>query len=523
LSGASVSNQILNMKKTLRLILGDQLNERHSWFSEVNENVVYLMMEIRQETDYVTHHIQKVTAFFTAMRSFSAQLKAQGHQMIYLTINDSSNRQTLADNIHSIMKEGKFEFFQYLLPDEYRLDHQLKKIAAELSVPAEAVDTEHFLTKRDDIGDFFKDKKQFLMENFYRNMRKEHDILMDGKEPVGGKWNYDQDNRNKYKGEVPIPPAYTYKVDVAEVVRDIEQAGIQTLGEIDSDNFHWPTDRKQALQFARYFCRELLPYFGTYQDAMHTEEKFLFHSRISFALNSKLIGPKELVQKVEEAWEEEQNTIDIAQAEGFIRQVIGWREYMRGIYWAKMPDFAELNFFGHRRKLPDFYWTGETKMKCMEKSIKQSLSEAYAHHIQRLMVTGNFALLNMTDPTEVDKWYLGIYIDAIEWVEITNTRGMSQYADGGIVGSKPYLASANYMNKMSNYCSNCHYDYKKKVGEKACPFNSLYWNFYQTHREKLEKNQRVAMMYRTWDKKSESEKEQLLTQAEYYLNQINSL
>jgi deoxyribodipyrimidine photolyase-related protein len=354
-------------------------------------------------------------------------------------------------------------------------------------------------------------------------MLKEHDILMDGKDPVGGKWNYDQDNRNKYKGEVPIPPAYSYKQDVEEVVGDIEKAGIKTIGEIDPQKFHWPIDRKQALQFARYFCRELLPFFGTYQDAMHTEEKFLFHSRISFALNSKLISPKELVEKVEEAWEQNSDAINIAQVEGFIRQVIGWREYMRGIYWAKMPDYAKMNFFEHDRKLPAFYWTGETKMKCMEKSIKQSLSDAYAHHIQRLMVTGNFALLNMTDPAEVDKWYLGIYIDAIEWVEITNTRGMSQYADGGVVGSKPYLASANYMHKMSNYCSNCYYDHKKKVGEKACPFNSLYWNFYNVHRDKLEKNQRIAMMYRTWDKKSTTDKDELLTQAEYYLKHIDDL
>lgn len=511
------------MKKTLRLILGDQLNERHSWFSEVNKDVVYVMMEMRQETDYVTHHIQKVTAFFSAMRAFSTEMKSKGHDFIYLRINDDGNEQSLIKNIKKIISEYSFEHFEYLLPDEYRLDEQLKELCEEISISTQAVDTEHFLTKRSDIAEFFKGKKQFLMENFYRKMRRDHDILMNGKDPMGEKWNFDHDNRNKYKGEVPIPPAYSYKTDVSEVIKDIEDAKIETIGSMDKDNFHWPINRKQALQFARYFCRELLPYFGTYQDAMHTEEKFLFHSRISFALNSKLISPKELVEKVIEAWEEDKEKINIAQVEGYIRQVIGWREYMRGIYWAKMPDYAELNYFGHDRKLPDFYWTGKTNMKCMEKSIKQSLSESYAHHIQRLMVTGNFALLNMTDPAEVDKWYLGIYIDAIEWVEITNTRGMSQFADGGIVGSKPYLSSANYMHKMSNYCSNCHYDHKKKTGDKACPFNSLYWNFYNTHRDKLEKNQRVAMMYRTWDKKSNEEKNELLTQADYYLNHVDDL
>ncbi|SMG29348.1 deoxyribodipyrimidine photolyase-related protein [Marivirga sericea] len=511
------------MKKTLRLILGDQLNQKHSWFSEENDDVLYVLMEMRQETDYVTHHIQKVVSFFSAMRAFKVELEAKGHKFLYIKINDAGNKQSLKDNIKSIIKEHKIEHFEYLLPDEYRLDQQLRSLVEEISISSNSVDTEHFLTGRNDIADFFSGKKQFLMENFYRKMRKDHDILMDGKEPIGGKWNFDHDNRNKYKGEVPIPPAYSYKNDVKEVFKDIENAGIKTIGTVDADNFHWPIDRKQALQFARYFCRELLPYFGTYQDAMHTEEQFLFHSRISFALNSKLISPRELVDKIIKAWEEDQDKINIAQVEGYIRQVIGWREYMRGIYWAKMPDYAEKNFFEHDRPLPDFYWTGKTKMKCMEKSIKQSLTEAYAHHIQRLMVTGNFALLNMTDPDEVDKWYLGIYIDAIEWVEITNTRGMSQFADGGIVGSKPYLASANYMHKMSNYCANCHYDHKKKVGEKACPFNSLYWNFYNTHRDKLAKNQRISMMYRTWDKKSDQEKEDLLKQADYYLAHADEL
>ncbi|MGJ3233609.1 cryptochrome/photolyase family protein [Marivirga sp.] len=511
------------MKKTLRLILGDQLNQKHSWFKEVNHDILYVMMEMRQETDYVTHHIQKVVAFFSAMRAFKIEMQEKGHQFLYLGINDANNKQSLKENIKRIIEERNIEHFEYLLPDEYRLDEQLKALCDEITISSSSVDTEHFLTQRNDIATFFKGKKQFLMENFYRKMRKDHDILMEGKEPVGGKWNFDHDNRNKYKGEVPIPPAYSYKNDVSEVISDIKKANIKTIGFVDAENFHWPIDRKQALQFARYFCRELLPHFGTYQDAMHTEEKFLFHSRISFALNSKLIGPKELVEKIIEAWKENQDKINIAQVEGYIRQVIGWREYMRGIYWAKMPDYAEKNFFEHDRKLPDFYWTGETKMRCMEKSIKQSLSEAYAHHIQRLMVTGNFALLNMTDPDEVDQWYLGIYIDAIEWVEITNTRGMSQFADGGIVGSKPYLSSANYMHKMSNYCTNCHYDHKKKTGDRACPFNSLYWNFYDNHRDKLAKNQRIAMMYRTWDKKSAQEKEELLKQADYYLTHVNEL
>ena len=511
------------MNKTLRLILGDQLHQQHSWWSGTEKNVTYVMMEMRQETDYVTHHIQKITAFFAAMRAFRVFLEEKGFEIIYLKINDRNNEQNLQKNLEQIIKDGDFKHFEYLLPDEYRLDQQLKEICSNLSISTGNADTEHFLTKRMDVAEFFKGKKQFIMESFYRMMRKKHDIMMEGGQPIGEKWNFDHENRNKYKGEVPIPEEYSYGEDVSEVVEDIKKAGCNYIGTIDPKKFQWPIERSQALQFVRYFAKNLLPYFGKYQDAMHTEEKFLFHSRISFALNSKLISPKEVVDKVIKHWEEHRSEISLAQVEGFVRQIIGWREFMRGIYWAKMPEYAQRNYFDHGRKLPEFYWTGETKMNCLSHAVTQSLNDAYAHHIQRLMITGNFALLNMTDPSAVDEWYLGIYIDAIEWVEITNTRGMSQFADGGIVGTKPYIASANYVQKMSNYCSTCHYDPKKKAGDKACPFNSLYWNFYDAHKEKLKNNQRVAMMYRTWDKKSGKEKAELLEQAAYYLDHVDEL
>jgi len=511
------------MPKTLRLVLGDQLNQQHSWFTEKNSQVTYLMMEMRQETDYVTHHIQKVAGFFAAMRAFKNWLREEDHQIVYYKIDSQQNQQDLSENIKAYLKENQYEKFEYQLPDEYRLDQQLKDLCNELNIETEAFDTEHFLTQRNDVAEFFEGKKQYLMENFYRMMRKKHDIMMEGDEPEGGKWNYDEENRKKYKGEVPIPKAYSYKTDVSDIVSSIEKAGIKTIGSVDAENFHWPIDRQQAQQFARYFCKELLPHFGRFQDAMHTEEKFLFHSRISFALNTKMITPLEMADYVLKYWREDQDNISIAQVEGYIRQIIGWREFMRGIYWAKMPDYAEKNFFGHKRRLPEWYWTGDTKMKCLEKSIKQSLSDAYAHHIQRLMVTGNFALLNLTDPAAVDEWYLGIYIDAIEWVEITNTRGMSQFADGGIIGTKPYVASANYMNKMSNYCSNCHYSKTKKYGDSACPFNSLYWNFYHVHEDKLKGNQRISMMYRTWEKKGKEEQQKILKQAEAYLDKVEEL
>lgn len=509
------------MSKTLRLILGDQLNSQHSWFVEVDNSVTYLMMEMRQETDYVVHHIQKVVAFFLSMRTLAAELRDQGHRILYFHLDNPENLQNLNAQIDFLLQKEGFDFFEYLLPDEYRLDQQLKSICENLSISSRGADTEHFLTSREYLKDFFKGKKTYLMETFYREMRKKYNILMDGKEPLTGQWNYDHDNRQAFKDRKLLKQPLFHQKDVRSITEMIRQANVKTIGNIDSDQFPWPSSRKESLELIEYFCENLLPHFGAYQDALTTWDPFLFHSRLSFSLNTKMISPLEVVQKVENHWLSHQSEISIAQVEGFIRQIIGWREYMRGIYWAKMPEFADMNFFGNDRKLPDWFWTGETKMNCMKQSIGQSLKLAYAHHIQRLMVTGNFALLAGIEPDEVDQWYLGIYIDAIEWVEITNTRGMSQFADGGIVGTKPYVSSANYIKKQGNYCDQCAYDSAKKTGHGSCPFNSLYWHFYARNREKLEKNPRIGMMYRTWDKMTN--KQEVLDQAEFYLEHLNSL
>jgi deoxyribodipyrimidine photolyase-related protein len=272
-----------------------------------------------------------------------------------------------------------------------------------------------------------------------------------------------------------------------------------------------------------FFVAECLPLFGTYEDAMSPTEWSIYHSRLSFSMNTKMISPLEVINKAVEAWESNPEKITINQLEGFVRQILGWREYMRGIYWMKMPEFAKLNYFKNQAKLPDWYWTGKTKMNCLKHSISQSLQYAYAHHIQRLMITGNFALLAGVNPDEVDAWYLGIYIDALDWVEITNTRGMSQFADGGIIGSKPYVSSASYIDKMSHYCGSCYYDKAKKVGDRACPFNSLYWNFYDRNANLLAKNPRIGMMYNVWNKMLPNVKSEILAQAEYYLKNINEL
>ncbi len=505
--------------KTLRLVLGDQLNREHSWLKTVDESHLYVMFEMRQETEYVRHHIQKVIGFFAAMRNFKQELESAGHQVIYFSINDERNRHDLGKNLEAIISEENIDRFEYILPDEYRLDQQLNEICDQLQIPSTYCDSEHFYTSRDELAHFFKGKKQFLMESFYRYMRRKHHVLMQGDQPEGGKWNYDQSNRKKWKGTPEIPPALVFENDVSEIVEDIERAGIETIGNWSGGWFPFPVNKQQAELQLQYFCEHLLPHFGDFQDALHTQEQFLFHSRISFAMNTKIISPKLVVDQVRSYFHQNEESIHISQAEGFIRQIIGWREYMRGIYWKEMPGYAQMNALDNIQPLPNFYWTGHTRMNCLSTSIKNSLDNAYAHHIQRLMITGNFALLAQVHPDEVDQWYLGIYIDAIQWVEITNTRGMSQYADGGIIATKPYVSSASYINKMGNYCQECTYDRTKRVGENACPFNSLYWNFLDEKKEKLQSNRRMGMMYNLLSKIPETEMEQIRERAQQIIMQ----
>ncbi len=503
--------------KTLRLILGDQLNSKHSWFKNHQEDVIYCLFEMRQETDYVVHHIQKVIGFFAAMRQFAIDLKANNHEVAYFKINAAENTQNLTGNLKLLIDTHSIEKFEYQMPDEYRLDAQLKDFCEGLAIEHQAYSTEHFYTQRDDLAIFFKGKKQFLMENFYRDMRKKHDILMVADQPEGGKWNYDSSNRNKWKGDVQIPPYTYFTNDVSEILNDLTTADIKTIGRFETQTFLYPITRKQALEQLKYFCETLLIHFGDYQDAMHTDETYLFHSRLSFAMNMKLISSKDVVKTVLNYYRANQNDIDISQVEGFVRQVIGWREYMRGMYWARMPEFKSENSLQNSNKLADFFWTGNTKMNCLKHAINNSLDNGYAHHIQRLMITGNYALLTQTHPDEVDAWYLGIYVDAVEWVQLPNTRGMSQFADGGKIATKPYVSSGAYINKMGNYCESCHYNKTKKIENDACPFNSLYWNFLDDKRPFLGNNFRMGMMYSLLDKMPKEDLHQIKLKAQHII------
>lgn len=515
---------MITIKKAeqLRLVLGDQLNLQHSWFTQVDETVVYVMMEVRQETDYVLHHAQKIIAIFAAMRAFAHELEQAGHRVHYLKIDDGQNRHAIPANLHMLAQAYGAKKFAYQAPDEWRLDLQLSEMASNPQLPGVMVDTEHFYTSREEVAVFFSQRKQWLMEAFYRSMRVQHRILVEEKnQPVGGAWNFDHDNRKSWPG-LPWEPADDRpRYDHSTLWASIARAGVKSFGEAHAEQFRWPLHRADALQQLQHFIQHALPHFGEFQDAMSSNAWRLFHSMLSFALNVKMLSPREVIDAVLDVYRERQ--LPLASVEGFIRQIIGWREYVRGVYWHRMPKYEESNYFNHKHALPEWFWNGETKMRCMATAITQSLQQAHAHHIQRLMVIGNFALLAGLDPKSVHQWYLGIYIDAFEWVELPNTIGMSQFADGGHLATKPYVSSAAYIDRMSDYCKSCYYNKKLRVGEQACPFNSLYWDFHHRHERLLGKNPRLGIVYKQLRQMKETDLNALQERAQYiqlHLHQI---
>ena len=360
------------------------------------------------------------------------------------------------------------------------------------------------------------------MEHFYRRMRVQHQVLMDGpRQPVGGQWNFDHDNRKPWRGTPAEPRDARRRHDHSALWATIEAAGVRSFGNPQAGRLAWPLNREEALQQLDSFIDEALPHFGDFQDAMSSAAWRLFHSLLSFALNVKMLNPREVVGKAEAAYRA--GRAPLAAVEGFIRQILGWREYVRGVYWTGMPEYADNNFFGHTRELPRWFWDGQTKMRCLSHAISQSLEQAHAHHIQRLMVIGNFALLAGLAPDQVHRWYLGIYIDAFEWVELPNTLGMSQFADGGALATKPYVSSAAYIDRMSDYCKGCHYDKKARVGERACPFNALYWDFFRRNAASLGNNPRMGMAYRQLEKMDAASLDAIAVQAQQMLDKLDLL
>jgi deoxyribodipyrimidine photolyase-related protein len=535
--------------KTLRLILGDQLNPLHSWFTRVDDSVVYVLMELRQETDYVQHHAQKIIAIFAGMRDFAAQLEAAGHRVHYITIDDAENLPTITDNLNALIAQYQATAFEYQAPDEWRLDVQLadfaKALPKSLSVTAQMVDSEHFFTARNEVALLFGERKKWLMETFYRQMRVKHKVLIEEGskplQPVGGQWNFDAENRKAWPG-VPAAPAdirilnsdiYRKTHDHATLWDSIVKAGVKSFGEPNAAKFGWPLNRSEALAQLDTFIAQVLPNFGDFEDAMSSKSWRLFHSLLSFSMNVKMLNPREVVAKAEAAGRS--GAAPLAAAEGFIRQILGWREFVRGFYWAKMGEsagvnpnssYADSNYFNHQLPLPSWFWTGQTQMRCMAAAVGQSLEQAYAHHIQRLMVIGNFSLLAGLNPKELHHWYLGVYIDAFEWVELPNTVGMSQFADGGLLATKPYTSSAAYIDRMSDYCKGCHYDKKLREDtstKKACPFNALYWDFHVKHVDKLSTNPRIGMVYQQLKKMDAGKIEALQAQATSLRERLDQL
>ena len=519
--------------RCIRLILGDQLNLDHSWYKTKNDDVLYVIAELHQEQYYVTHHVQKICAFLKSMENFALALKASGHHVLHLNLDETSDFKTLSELLAALFAQFSCEHFEYQRPDEFRLKQQLESVKNSFNTEySQAVvikenNTEHFILPFEDIPKYFNENKHVRMENFYRKMRQHFNILMEGDQPVGGKWNYDSDNRQTFKKDdlADIPAPLLFSNDVTDILVRLKAHNIEHIGKVESQLL-WPCSRQQAQELLHFFCQNCLENFGRFQDALTENSEHawsLYHSRLSFALNSKMLHPLDVIEAAIDCYHSAKGRISLPQIEGFVRQILGWREYVRGMYWVNMPEVAQSNALNAKQPLPEWFWNSNTKMNCLKQAISQSLDFAYAHHIQRLMITGNFALLAGLDPDEVDAWYLGIYIDAIEWVELPNTRGMALSADAGLIATKPYAASGNYINKMSDYCKTCHYAVKEKTGEQACPFNSLYWHFLDRHKDRFLNNPRMAFPYKSWQKMDESKQQALLTQAEHYLSNLNVL
>ena len=496
----------------LRLVLADQLSDSLSALNDVQAGDTILMCEVMEEATYVRHHPKKIAFLFAAMRHFAAELTNKGFQVRYMTLPDPANTGSLTTEVARAAKELGLQKVIVTEPGEYRVRQMMQSWQAGLGLSVEIRSDDRFLCAIDRFARWANGKKQLRMEYFYREMRKAYHILIEADgTPTGGQWNYDKDNRKPPAKGMVSPPRISHKKsailnEVLSLVGDRFSGHFGTL-----EPFHFAVTRQQALVELDDFIARILPHFGDYQDAMVQGEAFLNHSLLSSYINAGLLLPLEICRKAEAAYRG--NHVPLNAAEGFIRQILGWREYVRGIYWLRMPAYAELNYFDARRPLPDFYWGGTTAMACIKEAVDHTREHAYSHHIQRLMVTGNFALIAGLDVKQVQEWYLAVYSDAYEWVEMPNTLGMALFGDGGLLGSKPYAASGKYIDKMSNYCAGCRYDPQEMLGEKACPFNALYWDFFARNRDKLEANQRLPFVYSTWDKFSSERQNGIKTQA----------
>ncbi|MFM9829782.1 MAG: cryptochrome/photolyase family protein [Sphingomonas sp.] len=502
--------------RNLILVLGDQLSLTLSSLAAgdpARDRV--LMAELAEEATYVRHHKKKIAFLFSAMRHFAEELRALGWSVDYIPLDSPDNRRNFSAQLAHAIAEHRPERVVVTDAGEWRVSQMLKDWQSDFALPVDILADTRFLCSTDAFSAWAAGRKQLRMEYFYRDMRRQTGLLMDGDQPAGGKWNFDAENRKAAPADLFMPQPRAHPPDAisSDVLTLVAARFPDHFGDIAP--FWYAVTRADAEAAFTAFVNEALPKFGDFQDAMLTGQPFLYHAVVAQYLNCGLLDPVRICQQVEAAYRA--GDVPLNAAEGFIRQVIGWREYVRGIYWLKMPGYDRSNFFGHARALPAFYWTAQTKMACVKAAVTQTKEQAYAHHIQRLMVTGNFALLAGIDPHALHLWYLSVYADAYEWVELPNTIGMSQFADGGLLASKPYAASGAYINRMSDYCKACTYDVKQRTGPDACPFNGLYWDFIGRHRDAIGHNPRMAQMVRVYDKFSSDEQQRIADTAADFL------
>jgi len=504
----------------LRIILGDQLSDELATLTDLDpEHDIVLMMEVEQESTYVRHHKQKIVLVLSAMRHFAASLRERGVTVDYVRLDAPENTGRFTTEVQRAVVRHRPHRIVMTEPSEWRVQALVEGWAALMGIPVEVRADDRFFASRARFAAWARGRRSWRMEHFYREMRREHGILIEGDQPAGGEWNYDQANRKSLPAGTVLPdrPRFLPDAITREVMALVEQRFGEHFGELE--NFGWPVSRADALRALDDFMDDCLPSFGDYQDAMKAGESFLFHSLLAPALNLGLLSPREVCRAAEAAWRAGRAPLNAV--EGFVRQILGWREYVRGVYWTLMPDYADRNALQATRKLPAFYWTGETPMNCLREAIGSTARYAYSHHIQRLMVTGNFALLAGLAPAEIERWYLAVYADAFEWVEMPNTLGMAVFADGGQMASKPYAASGAYIDRMSDFCDACAYDVKQKSGPKACPFNYLYWAFLIRQKDRLSGNARLAMPYRTLGSWPQERKAAILAEADTFLDQLD--
>jgi deoxyribodipyrimidine photolyase-related protein len=507
--------------KNLVFVLGDQLSRSLTSLKACPiADTIVLMAEVQEEAKYAAHHKKKIAFIFSAMRHFAEELRAEGWRVDYVTLDALENSGSFTGELERAVARWRPERVTVTEPGEWRVAEMMRGWESELGLPVQILPDDRFIASREAFARWAEGRKQLRMEFFYREMRRSTGLLMDGAEPEGGRWNFDAENRKPAKGGLAMPDVPRYQPDA--ITREVLDLVARRFGDNfgDLEPFWFAVTRADAEQAFARFLDHALPRFGDYQDAMLKGERFLYHAVCSLYLNIGFLDPLDMCHRAEA--ECRAGRAPLNAVEGFIRQILGWREYVRGIYWLKMPGYDRLNFLDARRSLPDFYWGAETDMACVRACIAQTKEEAYAHHIQRLMVTGNFALLAGIDPYETHQWYLAVYADAYEWVELPNTLGMSLFGDGGLLGSKPYAASGNYINAMSDYCGTCAYDVKSRVGPKACPFNYLYWDFLMRNRGKLGRNQRLKQMYRAIDAMSDAKKAEIGGSAARFLSALKS-